>query len=85
MLEDRALVEQVYEAQGPRRPQSRSRGREQTPDCGNARTTGEAGAGRRCRAVTENASQLLRLARQICDDMQGVLVEVSRLSPRRRV
>src|SRR5262249_43914374 len=31
VLEDEALVDQVYEAQGRRHPQSRSRGREQTP------------------------------------------------------
>jgi len=31
LLEDAALVDQVYEAQGRRHPKSRSRGREQTP------------------------------------------------------
>lgn len=31
LLEDEALIDQVYEAQGRRYPQSRSRGREQTP------------------------------------------------------
>src|SRR2546428_12722010 len=31
LLEDAALVEGVYEAQGKRHPQSRSRGRAQTP------------------------------------------------------
>src|SRR5437870_10549090 len=31
LLEDAALVESVYEAQGKRHPQSRSRGRAQTP------------------------------------------------------
>ena len=31
VLEDEALVDQVYEAQGRRHPQSRRRGREQTP------------------------------------------------------
>lgn len=31
LLEDEALVDQVYEAQGRRHPQSRKRGREQTP------------------------------------------------------